>query len=50
MIQDSMYLLEKVYISSGTGFLVSEEGHIVTSYHIVEDAKFISWKLALETL
>lgn len=38
---------ENIYISSGTGFLVSEEGHIVTSYHIVEDAKFISIEISI---
>lgn len=38
---------EKIFISSGTGFFVSENGHIVTSYHIVEDAKSILVEISI---
>ncbi len=39
--------LEKIYISSGTGFFISEDGHIITSYHIVDDAKSILVEISL---
>ncbi|MEE9431286.1 MAG: serine protease [Melioribacteraceae bacterium] len=32
----------EVSISSGTGFLISENGYVVTSYHIINNAKNIS--------
>lgn len=38
---------EKIFISSGTGFFVSENGYIVTSYHIVEDAKSILVEISI---
>ena len=38
---------EKIFISSGTGFFVSEDGYIVTSYHIIEDAKSILVEIAI---
>lgn len=39
--------VETIYVSSGTGFFVSENGHIITSYHIVEDIKSISIEVNL---
>ncbi len=48
LLEDSNDIeLEKVYVSSGTGFFISEDGHIITSYHIVDDAKSISVEINL---
>ncbi len=36
-------------IGTGTGFFVSEEGHILTNFHVVEDAISVVWQDAEQT-
>lgn len=36
-------------IGTGTGFFVSEEGHILTNFHVVEDALSVVWQDAEQT-
>ena len=37
---------EEISISSGTGFLVSEDGYIITSHHIIDEAKNVSVEIS----
>ena len=42
LLNDSTSVIfEEIITSSGSGFLVSDNGHIVTSYHIIDNAKSI---------
>ena len=47
LLKDSTSELdEEISISSGTGFFVSEDGYIITSHHIIDEAKNISVEIS----
>lgn len=37
---------EEISISSGTGFFISEDGYIITSHHIIDEAKNVSVEIS----
>jgi S1-C subfamily serine protease len=43
-------VVEEIITSSGTGFLISEEGYLITSYHIIDEAKKIDVEITLDNL